>query len=211
MPDFVDIHTHAPEGSGIRIYSRRLGVEKAVPARPYSEGIHPWDAASVGDTVPLIELLLTDDVAAAGEIGLDKLHPDYPQQGEIFRMQLEVAEKRKLPVIIHCVKAFEDVMKRLAEFHTGPVIFHGYTGSTQQTQKIYESGYYISAGNISLESPKTLESLQNFPLDRLFLETDDTGISIETIYNKASQALNVPVNELVRQIYYNYNTVFPVL
>ena len=211
MPDFVDIHTHAPEVSGIRIYSRRLGVEEVIPARPYSEGIHPWDVISVGNTAPLIKLLLTDNIAAVGEIGLDKLHNDYPKQIEVFKAQLDVAERRKLPVIIHCVRALEDVLKILAGFHTGPVIFHSYIGSVQQTQRLYESGYYISAGNISLESSKTLESLRNFPPDRLFLETDDTGLPIETIYEKTSQVLNIPENELVRQIYDNYKTVFPEL
>lgn len=211
MPDFVDIHTHDPKESGIRIYSRRLGLEEAIPARPYSEGIHPWDAPSIGDTAPLLESLLTDNIAAVGEIGLDKLHPEYVKQTAIFRQQLEVAKKRRLPVIIHCVKAFEDIMKILTEFHTGPVIFHSYIGSARQTERIIESGYYISAGNVSLESRKTLESLRNFPPDRLFLETDDTGLSIETIYGKASLALNIPMNELVRQIYDNYKTVFPEL
>lgn len=209
MADFVDIHTHAHDraGKGIRIISRRLGIE-GVPPKPYSEGIHPWDVDGIKDAGQLLDALRTDDIVAVGETGLDRLHPSFGRQEDIFREQLAIARERGLPVIIHCVKAFEEVMKILSECRPGAVIFHGYTGSAQQTSRIKGSGYYISLGKVSLESHRTVEGLAGFPPDRIFLETDDSGIGIGTIFARAADLLGIPPEELKERVYMNYKTVF---
>lgn len=183
-------------------------MEETVPVRPYSEGIHPWDAGTIVNIDRLLDSMLTDDMVAVGEIGLDKLHPDYPRQEELFGRQLEIARERKLPVIIHCVKAFEDIMSILTGFRLPCVIFHSYIGSVQQTERILNSGYYISLGDVSLESPKTVESVLGFSLDRLFIETDDTGLPIDTVYSKAARVLGIRIEELSRAIYDNYSRAF---
>ncbi len=53
-----------------------------------------------------------------------------------------------------------------------------------------------------------MEAARNIPLERLFLETDDSDITIEQIYTTASAALGIPQEQLKEQIYHNYIRVF---
>ena len=88
-------------------------------------------------------------------------------------------------------------MELLAAYSLPAVIFHGYTGSPQQTERLFAAGYYLSVGPISLRSPKTEASLREAPLHRLFIET------------AVGALLNIPVPELKADIYQNFKTVFP--
>ena len=100
-------------------------------------------------------------------------------------------------------------MELLAAYSLPAVIFHGYTGSPQQTERLFAAGYYLSVGPISLRSPKTEASLREAPLHRLFIETDDSDVPIEQMYTAVGALLNIPVPELKADIYQNFKTVFP--
>jgi TatD DNase family protein len=208
MVPYIDIHSHrggSPEVITLR--SHRLGLDCPTPAVPYSAGIHPWDAGTATDAE--YDFLRHADIAAIGETGLDYLKDvDRERPREVFAAQLEIASRRGLPVIVHCVKAFADVMAMLGRYPTITALFHGYTGSCEQTAQLIKSGYYISLGEVSLKSGKTVESARNTPPARLFLETDDKPITIEQIYAEASTALNIQLDVLKEQIYNNYITLF---
>lgn len=217
MTPLVDIHTHrtgTDQPRGVKmVHSYRLGTEEELPPVPFSAGIHPWDAGNLHDTVKLLDRLREMRVAAIGEIGLDYSHAKETstQQTQLFEAQLEIASERQLPVVIHCVKAFEEVMATLHRHSTQNVLFHGYIGSPEQTRRIINAGYYISAGATSLQSPKTVNSLRATPLDRLFLETDDADVTIEVIYRQASDALGIPLPDLRVSLYENFKNLFPTL
>ena len=149
--------------------------------------------------------------AAVGEIGLDHASGRRNEscQTTVLTAQLQSASALRLPVIIHCVKAFELLMELLAAYSLPAVIFHGYTGSPQQTERLFAAGYYLSVGPISLRSPKTEASLREAPLHRLFIETDDSDVPIEQMYTAVGALLNIPVPELKADIYQNFKTVFP--
>ena len=86
---FVNIHTHRPTGRGIELRTA---------------GIHPWNAdkEDVSTIVPLL-----GDVQAVGETGLDFVHgADRETQLAAFRAQLALARERRLPVVLHCVRAY---------------------------------------------------------------------------------------------------------
>ena len=73
------------------------------------------------------------DVQAVGEIGLDLARPvDRVRQTELLRMQLRSAEQLGKPVVLHCVRAFEPLMRVLEEYRLRAVIFHGFIGSPEQ-------------------------------------------------------------------------------
>lgn len=217
MTPLVDIHTHrsgTDQPSGVKmVRSYRLGAEEELPPAPFSAGIHPWDAGNLHDTARLLDRLREMHVAAIGEIGLDYSHAKetITQQTELFEAQLEIAIERQLPVVIHCVKAFEQVMTTLHRHSTQNVLLHGYIGSPEQTRRVIDAGYYISAGATSLQSPKTVNSLRTTPLDRLFLETDDADVSIEAIYRQASDVLGIPLPDLRVSLYENFKKLFPTL
>lgn len=187
---YVNIHTHRPTGRGLE---------------PASVGIHPWDAAGA-DADSLCEAL--GRAQAVGEIGLDYLHPDREAQRRLFEQQLELAETAGMPVVLHCVKAFEPMMTLLGRFRLHAVIFHGFIGSPQQAARAVAAGYYLSFGPRSLRSPRTVQALATVPSERLFLETDDDPTPIESVYAEAARLLGLPLDRLREALYTNYLRIF---
>jgi TatD DNase family protein len=183
-------------------------VESELPASPFSVGIHPWqlselDEAGLAEAMREVE---TAPAAAIGEIGLDyAIETDRDRQTAVFAAQLRVAEARGLPVILHCVRAFEPTMEILSA-HSGlpAVIFHGFIGSPEQAARAVEAGYYLSFGERSLSSPKTVEALRNTPPEKLLLETDDSATPIAEVYSRVGEILNIPREMLAKTIYENY-------
>lgn len=191
MLPYVNIHTHRPTGSGIELRT---------------EGVHPWDAdmqlvATLGERL--------SDAQAVGETGLDFVHgPSREVQTEALRAQLRLARERELPVVLHCVRAFEPLMCELAACEPRAVIFHGFIGSPEQARQALAKGYFLSFGERAFASPKTLAALRETPLSQLFLETDDSPVPIAEIYARAAEAKGVPEEELQRAILDNYKRIF---
>jgi TatD DNase family protein len=187
----VDIHTHRPTGKALE---------------PSFAGIHPWQAETrrIEEIVPRF-----GEVDLVGEIGLDYAGTvGREAQLRIFREQLDWAERLGKPVVLHCVKAFEAVMRELAPHALRAVIFHGFIGSPQQAAEAVKRGYYLSFGPRSLRSPRTVRALGSIPTQRLFLETDDAPATIESVYATAARLLGMPLDRLKETIYNNYLHIF---
>ena len=144
-PVFVNIHTHRPTGCGIELRTA---------------GIHPWDAPQA-DAAALDRLdrkLESGGVQAVGETGLDFVQAadngTRQAQIELFRAQLALACRYGLPVVLHCVKAFEQTMRLLWEQEPRAVIFHGFIGSPEQARQALERGYCLSFGERTFASPR---------------------------------------------------------
>jgi len=188
---FVDIHTHNPTG-------RHLELRTA--------GIHPWDAAT-GTSAALMPL--PDGVQAIGEIGLDRCcGVGMERQTALLREQLELARACGLPVVLHCVRAFEPLMDELAACEPRAVIFHGFIGSLRQARRAWERGYCLSFGERTFASPRTEEALRAAPPDRLFFETDTSATPIETIYARAAALRGETIEELKQATRINYERIF---
>lgn len=148
-------------------------------------------------------------IQAIGEIGLDfACRSDRTLQTEVLRIQLRLAHRTGLPVVLHCVRAFEPLMRELAACQPREVIFHGFIGSPEQARTALSHGCYLSFGERAFASPKSLRALHEVPLDRLFLETDDAPVSIERIYDRAARELGLEVGVLRRATYENYKRIF---
>jgi TatD DNase family protein len=207
---FIDIHTHTLRPGITCLLSWSFGRDGGtLPDAPYvSAGIHPWDAESV-DLDAALAFLADAPVAAIGEAGLDFAKPiDRERQAAVFGAQLDIAEKRGLPVVIHCVRAYGEVLQMLRGRRLKAVIFHGYTGSPEQTARIIGSGYYISVGATSLGSAKTVVSLREAPLDHIFAETDTGDTPIEDIYGGIAEVKGLELPALQRAIETNFETIF---
>ncbi len=126
----------------------------------------------------------------------------------LFAAQLRIAEERILPVILHCVRAFEPTVEILSAYTLPAVIFHGFIGSPEQAARAIRAGYYLSFGKRSLASPKTVEALRRTPLERLFLETDDAPVPIAEIYARTAEILAITVPQLKEIINKNYLDCF---
>lgn len=191
MIPYVNIHTHRPTGRGIELRTT---------------GVHPWDAARE----PVDALLpLAEGVQAIGETGLDALRgPDRETQLAAFRAQLALARETGLPVVLHCVRSFGEVMRELAGCEPRAAIFHGFIGSAQQAREAVARGYYLSFGERAFASTRTLDTLRSLPSSQLFLETDDSPVPIEEIYHKAAEVRGAGVETLLKEIYGNYERIF---
>ena len=189
MSRYIDIHTHH--------FTARHTELRAV-------GIHPWDAENA-----TISEEIFSGAQAIGEIGLDyACEVRRERQEEVFRVQLAIAEQMRLPVVLHCVRAFAPMMAILGEYKLKAVIFHGFIGSKEQAVEAVKRGYFISFGERTPRSPKTIEALRSTPLDNLFLETDESATPIEEIYAMASDIRDEELETIINGITNNYNRLF---
>ena len=199
MLPYVNIHTHRPTGRGIELRTA---------------GLHPREAgeATVGAVGALAERLCggaSDAIQAIGETGLDFACP-VPREAQFnaLRAQLALARQAGMPVVLHCVRAFEPLMRELAECEPRAVIFHGFIGSPEQARQALRRGYYLSFGERAFASPKTLRALREVPLGQLFFETDDDEVTIGEIYDRAAAVLGLPEEVLQRATLENYERLF---
>lgn len=187
----VDIHTH-----NVRTNAQTI----------ITEGVHPWHALE--SDISKVERIISE-VDAVGEIGLD-FACDVPREVQIavFRAQLVLAEQYEKPIILHCVRAFEEVMKIVSEYNLKIVIFHGFTGSVVQAQRAVKQGFYLSFGERTFRSPKTIEALRSTPLSHLFVETDESTTPIEEIYDKIAELRGISTAELMQATKENFKRIF---
>lgn len=113
-----------------------------------------------------------------GETGLDfRTHivkDSHDRQIHCFDAQLELARAAGKPVVLHVVRAFDEAL-RVLEFHRGEVhgLFHSFTGSWPQAQKLMELGFLISVGGaVCSDIPRLHQAVASIPLEHLVLETD---------------------------------------
>ena len=169
-------------------------------------GIHPWYAA-IGDLAEVERLSLSVD--AIGEIGLDyACEVSREVQTAVFRAQLAIAERLEKPVVLHGVRAFEDTIKIIGEHRLKAVIFHGFIGSKEQAQRAVNQGYYLSFGERTLRSPKSIEALRSTPLSHLFVESDESPTPIEEIYAKIADLRGITPAELLLATEENFKRIF---
>lgn len=202
MP-YLDIHTHIPVLEG----------EQTIP----SWGLHPWHLTPAWEQE--LEELETQlaaylgerrhaeqrgPTALVGECGLDSLcATPYPLQLAAFEAQIQLSERFELPLILHCVRAVDDVL-RFRRGTTQPWIFHGFRGKPQQLRQLLDHGFYISFG-----FRHNTDSLRTCPSDRLFLETDDLPQPIASLYAAAAQLRGTSCLALSEQLWQNAEALFP--
>jgi len=203
----INTHTHQFTGQGIELMN---GPEKDHPERIFSAGIHPFDSLYDGNHLAEVyNELQNPNCLALGEIGLDKLKgPELKIQIGTFRGQVEWSEELKIPVIIHCVKAWNELKVIKREINpTQTWIFHGFS-KVAILNEVLNENLMVSIGSAILTNEKLQESLKLIPNDRLFLETDDSNISILELYLKVCELKNLTLHELEQIIENNFKKVF---
>lgn len=151
-------------------------------------GIHPNRAGAASDDDVTRIIALSDDarVVAIGEIGLDfyRNTSSRPAQEAVFKVLLEAAERRGLPVIIHCRDAHPELLAILepwAKAQTRPAkkedrlgVIHCFSGSVAQAERYLDLGFDISlTANVTYPSAREIQAVARaVPLERLLIETD---------------------------------------
>jgi len=203
---FFNIHSHKHSQSDFQITQYDLQGDKPLF---YSSGIHPWDAQEFELNSKFLESISHPNCLAIGEIGLDKNKgPEIQQQESVFQRQITLSESHKLPVIIHCVRAWNEIkrLKRILQ-PKQPWIFHGFS-KVSILEDVINEGLYVSFGEAILRNSKLLEASTFVPLEKLFLETDDSNIAIETIYSEFASAKKITLHELQEIQLNNFKRVF---
>lgn len=145
----------------------------------YCLGIHPW---FVGEHGPADLLALEATLGAkapeclgVGECGLDALRGSIDEQLPWFSAQVQMAARFDLPLVIHSVKAHDQVATLLrSERWRGRALIHGFSGSYQQACRFIELGCYIGVGGVITHdrAKKTRDVISRLPAGALVLETD---------------------------------------
>ena len=165
-------------------------------------GMHPSELSSKReDTMEWLEENAKDEkVVAIGEIGLDYYWVKEPhlreEQKEWFRMQMGLARKMNLPVIIHSRDAAFDTLSLMKDMNANevPGVVHCYSYSVEDARKYVEMGYYIGIGGVvTFKNSKQLkEVVKNIPLEHLLVETDCPYMAPEPFRGKRNSSLYIP-------------------
>ena len=154
-------------------------------------GCHP--ESKDFDKKLFLKLSQHQKVVAIGECGLDytpeTTEEEKTEQRELLKFNLELARETKMPLVVHCRNAFDDIFEMI---DYDRVQMHCFTGNMAQMQECVRRGWYMSFGGVvTFKSSNELrEVVTQVPADRLLLETDSPYISPEPVRGKP----NFPAN-----------------
>lgn len=216
MLPLIDIHTHNSSSNEANAFCLKNIIlpDQVVPNEGfYSAGWHPWfiKEHSLNEIEQKLTLVCPmPQIIAVGECGLDRaINLPMNIQTEVFELHLHQAKELHKPLIVHAVRSYSDILQLLKKHHFQlPIIFHNYSGNEQQTKQFLKFNPYFSFGESVKKNRKMVRIINAIPADRLFLETDESELSIEKIYLSAATALGTPFDELTRQMNKNFRTVF---
>lgn len=198
--ELLDIHTHNKECDS---QSSILNSNEYITGRRISMGIHPWNISSDWEKQFAIirANACKENVCVIGECGTDKLKSPANEelQQEVFRAHATLAEEAGKPLIIHCVKGFDTIIALHKEISPKQAwIIHGFRGKPQQAEQLIKNGFYISFGD-----KFNIDSVKATPLERLFIESDESKKSIDKIYDEIAKVKGCSIAELCTAIMHN--------
>lgn len=201
-----DFHHHNRENT-YGIYN--LEPKEIVIEKKFSVGIHPKDIDENWEEnfEKIKEISLLPNCVAIGECGLDGLiSVNENLQKEVFERHILWANQINKPVIIHCVKRFSEIIpfQKIAEI---PLVIHGFNKKKTIADEMLKHGFYLSFGKSVLHSLSLQSILKEFPLEKMFLETDDANFNIEELYQKTVEIKGISIENLHNKILKNLESL----
>ena len=211
MIPFTDAHTHHQAESGGVLALRNLAypAERADSSGNvlFSAGIHPHDVLTQKFDA-LKVYLLENRCSAVGECGLDRSAGiDLEYQEQCFLRQIELAGELSLPLVLHCVRAYPEMIA-LKKRSRSPVpwVIHGFRGNEQTAGELLKHGFVLSLSAVWL---RHIDKLYDCITDSGFLlETDDGKERIEELYPLAACLAGTDVGTLKERIYRKFTGIF---
>lgn len=210
MPYF-NLHTHhcllSENLDSIYIYNQNEEKDSE-SSRYFSIGIHPWYITS-SDLSVLLEHIAPiahhKNCVAIGESGLDKLcSTPFELQESAFLSMILLSEQLKKPLIIHCVKAFNELLALHDRLKPKQAwIIHGFRGKPELAKQLIRRGIYLSFG-----LKFNFDTLLATPIDHIFIETDESTLPISTCYQQVAllknmdlESLKIAINSRAEQLF----------
>lgn len=194
-------------------------------------GLHPTEVNEDWERVlDIVENELeSKDYVAVGEVGID-LYWDktkFKLQKKVFEKQLQLAQKFKLPVIIHSRDAFEETMESIEKIKPDvPLIFHSFTGNVDDVKRIRKGcdAFFGINGVITYKNAQELrEALKEIGIDKIVLETDSPYLTpvphrgkrnessfLSFIRDKIAETLNLTPQEVELTTDRNATSIFKI-
>ncbi len=207
-------------------------IESIDLSKKYSDvyvtiGYHPSEASiTSNDDLKLLEDMISnnDKVVGIGEIGLDYHYGknDMELQKELFRNQMKLAQKYKLPVVIHSRDATLDTINILKEFPDVIGDIHCFSGSVETADIYISMGYKLGIGGVlTFKNSNLYKVVEHVGLDNILLETDSPYLTpvpyrgmknsskyIPLVASKISEILNVSVEVVSKKTLNNTYSLF---
>jgi TatD DNase family protein len=218
--DYIDIHVHnGTPLPGVFIVESLMAHEDRLPAdipgAAYTYGIHPWFLTEGNRKTHLdaVEKTAPDPfVIAIGEAGFDRLKgPSTELQKEVFEMQAEISESYRKPLIIHCVRAWDEFLSAKKSLRPRmPWLIHGFRGKIRLAEQLISKGFYLSIWFEYALREESSALIKALPADKIFLETDGADVDIRDIYSKVANDRKISVEELKDVTMSNFNEFFAI-
>lgn len=211
--DYFDVHTHI-----ISLDKKVVSILNTYPnstdfTKPFSIGIHPWfiNGEKVEEALLMVEETLQHkNCFAVGECGLDKMiKADFEIQKYIFRKQILLSEKYQKPLLIHCVKAYSEIINLKKEIKPKQNwILHGFNKNLQVAQSLLKNGIIVSFGAAIINTKKLQEVVLEISLENILIETDNADFKIQEVYEGIALIKNIKIEKLQEIIAQNFKRIF---
>ena len=163
-------------------------------------GLHPTSVdASWEKEMEKLHEHLSRKIWAIGEIGMDCYWSKefIKEQETVLKMQLELADRLSLPVIIHSRESTEliiNILKQCRHLNLRGV-FHAYSGSAETFRELQKLGdWYIGIGGVlTYKKASIAETVRQIPLERILLETDSPYLTPVPHRGKRNESSYIPI------------------
>jgi TatD DNase family protein len=206
-------------------------LEKSHPANIFlMMGLHPTHVKDnyLQELRHVEEELTKRNFYAIGEIGIDlywdKTH--LPQQQDAFKKQIQLAKKHKLPIVIHCREAFDEIFEILEEEKSADLfgIFHCFSGTYEQALQAISYNMKLGIGGVvTFKNGKIDQFLSQIDLKHIVLETDSPYLApvpfrgkrnessyLVKVVSKLSGIYNLPSDEIAEITTQNSKVIFGI-
>lgn len=206
-------------GASMKSCKATLELTRKYPFVYGAVGVHPNETGelSESDMKWLLEAAMEEKIVAVGEIGLDYYweEPDHETQKKWFVRQLALAEKVKLPIIIHSREAARDTLDIMKAEQAGKLggVIHCFSYSKEMAREYLNMGFYLGIGGVvTFKNAKKLkEVVEYMPMEQMVLETDcpylapvpnrgrrNSSFNLPYVVREISQIKNLPAEQIIQ-------------
>lgn len=150
-----------------------VNIRLKYPQYKIGFGLHPWyidNLVDVGNKLRILVKQYQPDFI--GEIGLDYLKPNKDLQQFVFKEQLKIALEFNLPVIIHCVRAYNDVLMLLKRQKINCGIIHAFNDRASTAKQFTDLGFLLGIGSLITKESKIAKDIKNININHIVFESD---------------------------------------